>query len=120
MWNCITFNGVLMTSKKVLERKVTGQGFVIEDLKRVVAEKETCIRDQATMIGDLRIQASMKQTIFLTANVDAYPTKEAKDEIMAHIQERMDAELERTKMNAQAVVLPDIVKTIMVHDMKGG
>lgn len=108
-----------MTSKKVLEGKVTEQGFVIEDLKRVVDEKEVCIRDQAMMIGDLRIQASMKQTIFLTTNVDAYPTKEAKDEIMDHVRERVDSELERTKMNAQAVVLPDIVKTIMVHDMKG-
>ena len=109
MWKCITVKGVFMVSKKELRKQVTDQEIEIKELRRFVGL-------QTQTIGDLREKARKSQTIFMTANVDGYPTKDAKDEALNHIRERLDTELQRLNIPAHAILLPDTVKDITIHE----
>jgi hypothetical protein len=111
--------GVFMVSKKELEKQVRDKELEVEKWMAEVHKRNSTIKDQANKIIRLSLKANLNQTIFLTANVDAYPTKEARDEALDHVRERMDNELERLKIPAQSVLLPDIVTNIHVHEMKG-
>lgn len=105
-----------MVSKKELKLEIDKKDSIISELGSKLFAKNNMIEDQKRKIEGYDRMFAINNLGVMTVNLSAYPTKEAKDEVLGHVRERMDDEMLRLNManDLDWITLPDEVTSVIV------